>query len=66
MVGTNSRGAALLAFFVCAFLSMLRSCSGHMIELEASSKECFFEDLNPGDQVRLRVVFMMGLLDGRD
>jgi hypothetical protein len=37
---------ALLALAVCA-------ATAHMIELQPSAKECFFEDLNPGDQVRV-------------
>lgn len=46
------RGATVLATLVCLLvLSLLQACNGHMIELQASSKECFFEDLNPGDQV---------------
>ncbi|UZJ52425.1 hypothetical protein CBS101457_001745 [Exobasidium rhododendri] len=54
MVDVFSRRVDLLAALVCfVFLSILQVCSGHMIELEASSKECFFEDLNPGDQMTL-------------
>lgn len=38
---------------LCLAQSMLVQLSrAHMIELKPSSKECFFEDLSPGDQVR--------------
>lgn len=43
--------AAVAAFLVFALMGM-QPATAHMIELEPSSEECFFEDLNPGDQVR--------------
>ncbi|PWN33861.1 supernatant protein factor, C-terminal domain-containing protein [Meira miltonrushii] len=39
---------------VCILLSLLAgSTQAHMIELAPSGEECFFEDLNPGDQMTL-------------
>ncbi|PWN42707.1 supernatant protein factor, C-terminal domain-containing protein [Ceraceosorus guamensis] len=43
-----------LAFFIallcCLFIG---TSTAHMIELQPSHRECFFEDLNPGDQMTL-------------
>lgn len=42
----------LLLLVVAAVVALLSgSAQAHMIELGPSKSECFFEDLNPGDQV---------------
>lgn len=46
-----ARLAPLLLVLLCAVLPSLSRA--HMIELGPSETECFFEDLNPGDQMTL-------------
>lgn len=41
----------LFCLTLCSIL--VQMSHAHMIELKPSSKECFFEDLNPGDQMTL-------------
>ncbi|CEH15347.1 related to emp24 protein precursor [Ceraceosorus bombacis] len=42
--------AFLIALVCCLFIG---TSTAHMIELQPSHRECFFEDLNPGDQMTL-------------
>lgn len=55
MTGLHPSRIAIPALLLCLTLcSLLVQIShAHMIELKPSSKECFFEDLNPGDQMTL-------------
>lgn len=47
---------SILACLIGALSLMCHLTVAHMIELEPSAEECFFEDLNPGDQVRVAFV----------
>ena len=55
MVGSGQR--VTLLGLLCLFCALLQMCKAHMIELEPSAKECFFEDLNPSDQVCIDAVW---------
>lgn len=47
--------SCLLIMLLVSIVALMsaRPASAHMVELLPSKKECFFEDLNPGDQVSL-------------
>ncbi|PWN29819.1 supernatant protein factor, C-terminal domain-containing protein [Jaminaea rosea] len=45
--------ARLLFIAACLILACLSVTRAHMIELPPSQKECFYEDLNPSDQMTL-------------
>lgn len=50
---TMARALSSSALFIPIFIFALSSklCTAHMIEVGASKKECFFEDLHKNDQV---------------
>lgn len=53
MHGNTSRLALAMLVSLVALLLAAYQADAHMIELQPSEEECFFEDLNPGDQVRV-------------
>ncbi|KAI0320615.1 emp24/gp25L/p24 family/GOLD-domain-containing protein [Amylostereum chailletii] len=54
----RSRSQCYLAFFL-SFSALLASlCSAHLIEVPASKKECFFEDLHKND--KMTVTYQVG------
>jgi hypothetical protein len=59
----NTNATLMLTVIYSWFLFVSLQCAfGHTIQIEASAKECFFEDLHVNDKVLLEASMFSGML----
>jgi hypothetical protein len=53
----------LARMYLTLLLSMFSPALAHMVEVSASKKECFFEDLHQHDKVRYLIIYPLQVSD---